>query len=105
MARSEWLRTFVAVYRAGSVTAGARQRGLSQPAASQQLAALQALAGGPLFTRARAGVEATPRGRELFVQVADALDHLEGVLAALDGGRLPGPAVVRIGASAEYASA
>lgn len=104
MARSEWLRTFVAVYRAGSVTAGARQRGLSQPAASQQLAALQALAGGPLFTRTPAGVAATVRGRELYGQVADPLDHLEGVLAALDGGQLPEPAVVRIGASAEYAA-
>ncbi len=104
MARSEWLRTFVAVYRAGSVTAGARQRRLSQPAASQQLAALRALAGDPLLTRTPAGVEATPRGRELYGQVADALDRLESVLAALDGGRLPEPAVVRIGASAEYAA-
>lgn len=104
MARSEWLRTFVAVYRAGSVTAGARQRGLSQPAASQQLAALQALTGGPLFTRTATGVEATPRGRELYGQVADPLDHLEGVLAALDGGQLPEPVVIRIGASAEYAA-
>lgn len=104
MARSEWLRTFVAVYRAGSVTAGARQRGLSQPAASQQLAALQALAGAPLFIRAATGVRATPRGRELYGQVADALDRLEGVLGELDGGRLPEPPVVRIGASAEYAA-
>lgn len=104
MARSEWLRTFVAVYRSGSVSAGARQRGLSQPAASQQLAALQALAGGPLFTRTSTGVEATPRGRELYGQLADVLDRLEGVLASLDGGRLPEPAVVRIGASAEYAA-
>lgn len=104
MARSEWLRTFVAVYRAGSVTAGARQRGLSQPAASQQLAALQTLAGGPLFTRTPSGVAATPRGRELYGQVADPLDRLEGVLVALDGGRLPEPAVVRIGASAEFAA-
>ncbi|MDA8291318.1 MAG: LysR family transcriptional regulator [Actinomycetota bacterium] len=104
MARSEWLRTFVAVYRAGSVTAGARQRGLSQPAASQQLAALQQRAGGPLFTRTPAGVEATSRGRELYGRVADALDRLEGVLAALDGGSILEPAVVRVGASAEYAA-
>lgn len=104
MARAEWLRTFVSVYRAGSVTEGARRRGLSQPAASQQLAALRTLAGGPLFSRTATGVEATPRGRELYGQVADALDRLEGVLAALDGGRLPQPAVVRVGASAEYAA-
>jgi hypothetical protein len=45
MARAEWLRTFVAVYRAGSVTEGARRRDLSQPAASQQLESLARLAG------------------------------------------------------------
>lgn len=104
MARAEWLRTFVAVYRAGSVTEGARRRGLSQPAASQQLASLARLAGAPLFVRTPGGVEATSRGHELYGQVADALDRLEGVLGDLDGGRLPPPAVVRVGCPAEYAA-
>lgn len=75
-----------------------------RPAAGQQLSALQALTGGSLFTQTPTGVEATPRGRELYGQVAEALDHLEGVLAALDGRQLPEPAVIRIGASAEYAT-
>ena len=56
MAASEWLRTFVAIYRSGSVTEGAALRGLSQPAASQQLAALERGSGNPLFVRAPAGV-------------------------------------------------
>lgn len=78
-------------------------RGLSQPAASQQLAALERRVGLPLFTRTSAGVEPTRRGRELHAQVADSLDRLEPVLAGLDGGSLVGPdAPVRFGSSAEF---
>ena len=86
MAASEWLRTFVAIYRSGSVSAGAAQRNLSQPAASQQLAALERRVGLPLFVRTAHGVEPTRRGRELHAQVAESLDRLEQVLVGLDGG-------------------
>ena len=106
MAASEWLRTFMAIYRTGSVSAGAERRGLSQPAASQQLASLERRVGLPLFTRTPRGVEPTRRGRELHAQVADSLDRLEQVLLGLDGGRLPDPdPVLRLGSSAEYFSA
>jgi DNA-binding transcriptional LysR family regulator len=105
MAASEWLRTFVAVYRSGSVSGGAALRNLSQPAASQQLAALERRVGLPLFVRTSHGVEATPRGRELHAQVADSLDRLEQVLVSLDGGAVPPrPAALRIGSSAEFFS-
>ena len=76
MAAAEWLRTFVAVYRSGSVTEGARLRSVSQPAASQQLRALERATGAPLFTRAPHGMEPTRGGRALYVEVADALDRL-----------------------------
>jgi DNA-binding transcriptional LysR family regulator len=106
MAASEWLRTFVAVYRSGSVSAGASRRGLSQPAASQQLASLERRVGRPLFTRTSHGVEPTRRGRELHAQVADSLDRLEQVLTGLEGGPVAAPdPVVRLGSSAEYFSA
>ncbi|HEX8509371.1 MAG TPA: LysR family transcriptional regulator [Propionibacteriaceae bacterium] len=102
MSRAEWLRTFVAVYRAGSVTAGARVRGISQPAASQQLASLSKAAGAAVLARSTDGVSPTPRGRELYAEVAESLDRLETVLAGLDGGRLPAAALpLRIGCSAE----
>jgi DNA-binding transcriptional LysR family regulator len=105
MATSEWLRTFVAIYRTGSVSAGASLRGLSQPAASQQLAGLERRVGRPLFTRTTQGVEPTSRGRALHAQVADALDRLEPVLSGLDGGPAPEPAPsIRIGSSAEFFS-
>jgi DNA-binding transcriptional LysR family regulator len=105
MATSEWLRTFVAIYRSGSVTAGAAQRGVSQPAASQHLAGLERNAGAPLFIRTAGGVEPTRRGRELYAQVAEQLDRLEPVLVGLDGGRAAAPPpTIRFGCSAEYFS-
>jgi DNA-binding transcriptional LysR family regulator len=105
MATSEWLRTFVAIYRSGSVSAGAARRGLSQPAASQQLSGLERRVGVPLFVRLPHGVEPTRRGRELHAQVADSLDRLEPVLAGLDGGSVSDPApFIRIGSSAEFFS-
>jgi DNA-binding transcriptional LysR family regulator len=102
MSRADWLRTFVAVYRAGSVTSGARARGISQPAASQQLAALSRAAGAPVLARTRDGVAPTSRGLELYAQVAESLDRLESVLADLDGGRISTiSAPTRIGSSAD----
>jgi len=105
MAAAEWLRTFVAIYRAGSVTDGAAERGVSQPAASQQLAGLERAVGVPLFTRTGGGVEPTRRGRALYAEVAGPLDLLEGVLAGLDAGRPP-PArpTLRFASGAEYFS-
>lgn len=41
MARSDWLRTFIAIYRTRSITEAARFRGISQSAASQQLIGLE----------------------------------------------------------------
>lgn len=102
MSRAEWLRTFVAVYRTGSVTVGARSRGLSQPAASQQLAALSRAVGGPVMSRVPGGVAPTERGRDLYAHVAEPLDRLEDVLAGLDGGRVRRSGrPVRVGATAE----
>jgi DNA-binding transcriptional LysR family regulator len=105
MSSADRLRTFVAIYRAGSVTVGADHRGLSQPAASQQLRALERSVGSPLFHRGPGGMEPTATGRALYLRVADGLDRLEGVLDELDGGRLDaGPVGLRVGASAELCS-
>src|SRR5271155_5463981 len=102
MAASEWLRTFVAIYRSGSVSGGAVQRNLSQPAASQQLAALERRIGLPLFVRTPHGVEPTRRGRDLHAQVAESLDRLENVLVELDGGNAVTAPTLRFGSSAEF---
>jgi DNA-binding transcriptional LysR family regulator len=105
MARAEWLRTFLVVYRSGSVTEGARQRGLSQPAASQQIAGLERALGSPLFLRTPGGMVPTHAGSHLYLEVAESLDRLERVLLGLDAGALvdPDPAV-RVGSTAEFFS-
>ncbi|WP_445943947.1 helix-turn-helix domain-containing protein, partial [Roseicyclus sp.] len=58
------LRLFLALSGKGSLSAAAALMGLSQPAASQALAALERRAGGPLFAR-RMGGALTPRGLAL----------------------------------------
>ncbi|MDA8275926.1 MAG: LysR family transcriptional regulator [Actinomycetota bacterium] len=107
MPDAERLRSFLAVYRAGSVTGAAAHRGVSQPAVSQHLAALEASVGARLFTRGAGGVEPTQRGRELYAAVAGPLDALEEVLDELAVGRGAGspPAPVRVGSSPEYFAA
>jgi DNA-binding transcriptional LysR family regulator len=105
MSRPEQLRTFVAVYRARSVTDGARERGLSQPAASHQLAGLERAVGGALFVRTPRGVEPTGRGVSLYAETASALDQLEAVLTALDDRPSASPsAPLRLGSTAEFFS-
>ncbi|HVC70651.1 MAG TPA: LysR family transcriptional regulator [Acidimicrobiales bacterium] len=105
MSRAEQLRTFLAVYRARSVTDGARQRGVSQPAASQQLAGLERAVGGPLFVRTPRGVEPTGRAVALYAEAASALDQLEAVLGGLEQGRPGGSsAPLRLGSTAEFFS-
>jgi DNA-binding transcriptional LysR family regulator len=106
MSRPDQLRTFVAVYRARSVTDGARQRGLSQPAASQQLAGLERAVGAPLFVRTPRGVEPTDAGVTLYGEIAPAVDQLDAVVGHLDARRArPAPGPVRVGSTAEFFSA
>jgi DNA-binding transcriptional LysR family regulator len=105
MSRPEQLRTFLAVYRARSVTDGARRRGLSQPAASQQLAGLERAVGGPLFVRSPRGVEPTGRAVALYMETASVVDQLEAVLSGLDeGSSRPSAVPLRLGSSAEFFS-
>ncbi len=106
MADTELLRTFLAIYRAGSLTDAACHRGISQPAASQHLAALERAIGTRLFVRGPNGVTPTQRARELYAQVTEPLDALEAVIGSLRGGDPPPPGPpVRFGSSPEYFSA
>lgn len=73
------LRLFLALVEAGSLTAAAARMGLSQPAATQALAALEDRAGGPLFER-RAGGLPTGRGAVLLARVRRAMAFLDPAL-------------------------
>ncbi|MFG3497731.1 LysR family transcriptional regulator [Streptomyces sp. NPDC047928] len=73
------LRTFLAVYRAGSFTSGAQLLGLSQPTVTTQIRALEGQTGRRLFERLPRGVTPTPVADELAARVAAPLDTLAAV--------------------------
>ncbi|MQY23698.1 LysR family transcriptional regulator [Nocardia macrotermitis] len=73
------LRTFLAVYRAGSVTAAARLVGLSQPTVTAQLQMLEKCLGRQLFERLPRGVAPTAAAEELAARLAGPMDALEAV--------------------------
>lgn len=101
MSQLELFRIFVAVYRAGSVSRAAHTRHLTQPAVSQQLAALERAVGSPLFRRTPTGVTPTERGRALYNDVFESVDRLERARRSLQA--VPDrPRVLHLGMGAEY---
>lgn len=86
------LRTFLAVHRAGSLTAAAPALGLTQPTVTAQIRALEQQPGRQLFQRLPRGVEPTPFARELAERVSAPLDDLDLVAGGnceLDGRTAP----------------
>lgn len=76
----EDLRLADAVARHGSLGAAARELLVSQPSASQRLAALERRVGTTLFDRDTTGARPTAAGREFCDQAAHVLDHLGAIV-------------------------
>jgi DNA-binding transcriptional LysR family regulator len=76
-----YLRTFLDIYRAGSLTRAAQRLGITQPAASAHLAALEEMLGKPLFIRQARGVTPTAAADDLARSIAAELDALEATTA------------------------
>ncbi|WP_083653328.1 LysR family transcriptional regulator [Deinococcus marmoris] len=103
MAMAEAFRVFVAIYRAGSVSGAARERHLTQPAVSAQLAALETRVGEALFIRTPRGVTPTERGKLLYAAVADAVDRLDNVARGLRVSRpILAETPLRLGSTPEF---
>ena len=98
------LRVFVAVYRAGSITAAAADLGMAQASVSARIATLEKRLGYQLFQRVRTGVIATDRGRDLAALLAGPVDALAAVTGAASGGDHPGERSMVIGGPAEFLS-
>lgn len=81
------LRAFHAVAQHGTFSAAAMALGVSQPAVTQHVRALEEAIGGRLFHRRGSGVELTADGRDLLPRVRQIVKALEDVNARLDGGR------------------
>ena len=100
----DWIRTFVAVYRAGSITGAARALHLSQPTVSQHLKALEAHLGAELFDRLPRGVAATAAGHDLAAAVGSHIDRVEVAVEAARRNDGPSIGTVRLGGPAELLS-
>lgn len=74
------LIAFAATARLGSMTAAARELGITQPLVSQRIRALEDSVGGVLLDRTTKPVTLTLAGRRFYQQLRDSLD---GVLGAV----------------------
>lgn len=90
------LRSFVAVADLGSMTVAAQVLNLTQGAVSQRIARLEALAGGPLFSRDRRSLRPTALGERLLGKARRLLSLNDEIWADITGGAVDGP--VRVGA-------
>ncbi|WP_158168429.1 LysR family transcriptional regulator [Mycolicibacterium smegmatis] len=82
------LRAFVAVVETGSFTSASRELGLSQPAVSRAVAALEKELALPLLVRERGGVSLTEAGELALGHAREAVSHLTAMrkdVAALAG--------------------
>jgi len=100
MTSLDLLRTFLAVHRAGSVTAAAQLLGLSQPAVTAQLKTLEKTVKKPLFHRHARGVTTTAAGEDLARRLAVPLDDLTAAVDDFVGGKI----ALHVGGPAELMS-
>ena len=79
------LRAFCAAADLGSLGRAARLLGVTQPALSKRLRALEALTGAPLLERSPRGVTLTHAGTRLYVEARKLLTQAEAVESLMGG--------------------
>lgn len=98
------LRTFLEVYRVSSLTQAAKRLGITQPAASAHIQALESLLGKSLFLRKAQGMAAMPAADELAASISPYLDGLEGKLAEIQKHTVSLAGTVYIATPADFLS-
>lgn len=73
------LSHFIAVYETGSLSAGARQLGISQPSLSQSILTLESSLKTTLFIRIPKGVTPTAEGEKLYLHACNLVSQLQAV--------------------------
>jgi molybdate transport repressor ModE-like protein len=96
------LRVALAVAQTGSWSRAAAELGISQPAVSHHVTALERAVGQPLLERSQGGARLTLVGEKLVPRAAEALDLLDQSLREAAFAADPGAGEVRIGASGPY---
>ncbi|MEM9038418.1 MAG: LysR substrate-binding domain-containing protein [Actinomycetota bacterium] len=83
-----WLRIFHVAARERSFTAAGRVLGVGQPSVSHAIRQLERSLGATLFDRSASPIELTPRGTDLWRELAPALHRIDRAVARLrDGDR------------------
>jgi DNA-binding transcriptional LysR family regulator len=100
MANLEWYRSFVEVYRVGTVSGAAEVLHLTQPAVSQHIAALESTLGVSLFQRMPRRMLPTEAGKRLYNRVAAAIETLASIPTKIALGNAP--LQIRLGTPAEF---
>lgn len=98
----DWLRAFVAVVDAGSLSAAAPLLHRSQSAVSMQIKKLEAALGQPVLLRGPRQLELTEAGRTLLGHARRLLQQHAEAVAALSAPRLSGR--IRLGVPDDYAA-
>lgn len=100
MVSLEWYRSFVEVYRVGTVSGAAEVLHLTQPAVSQHIAALESTLGVGLFQRMPRRMQPTEAGKRLYNQVVAAIETLESIPTKT--GLADAPLLIRLGAPTDF---
>ncbi len=77
------IRSFLEVYRLGSMTEAARNLHMTQPAVSMHIKSLEASLGRPLFLRLGRSLQATPVADELARTISQPLDVIESTITQI----------------------
>lgn len=93
------LRVLAAAVAFGSVAKAARELGLTQPAASKTVAALERALGAQLIERSARGVEPTAAGRVLLSRAVNIFDELKQAARELDALAHPQGGDLHVGAT------
>jgi len=99
MVNLEWYRSFIEVYRVGTVSGAAQVLHLTQPAVSQHIAALESAMEQSLFQRMPRRMLPTEEGKRLYTQVVGAIETLESITPRSSDDV---PQIIRIGAPQEF---
>lgn len=102
MVNLEWYRSFIEVYRVGTVSRAAEVLHLTQPAVSQHIAGLESTLGIALFQRLPRRMLPTEDGKRLYTRVVTAIETLESVPTKANLG--DAPLHIRLGTPTEFFS-
>lgn len=93
----EWLRTFIAIYETGTLSAAAQELFISQPGVSLHLSSLESFTGDKLFDRSARRMVPTEKGKMLYNCVLDPLKKMKVAEQHFHKRTLPDRATISVG--------